>query len=119
MESRNRHEITCEFCGKTRTFTSIFEDGVDWMGHGRGTCESWDDDKGCDCELGKIAFKKTTITPMCLNCLYYKSGCCTNKKELSEVSEMFDCGDKLEIKKPTKKCKYHDINADLFLQLLS
>lgn len=112
MVNTTKFERTCKFCGRTRTVTCTSDNGVDYMGHARGSSSTWDDDVGCDCELGKLVFRKITIKSMCLNCKYYKSGCCTNKKELSEVIEMLNCGDRLHIKAPIKKCKYHELNSD-------
>ena len=116
--TERKYTKTCKFCGKTRTIIEKTDDMTDMDGRNYAEPRVWNDDKGCDCEFGKLAYKKYNLQEMCLNCKSYKNSCCTNAKELAEVSAMFDCGDKLTVKTPTKKCKYHELNANIFIDLV-
>lgn len=89
----------------------VEDDGMDYMGHGRKAPESWVEDRGCACVLGKMARHPLPISPMCLNCSYYdEKGRCTNRKKLGELSSIFDLGDALTVKNPTNHCSHHELN---------
>lgn len=120
VDMRERTEIKriCLFCGKERTVTKVSEDGMDYMGHGRGMSESWEEDPGCTCELGKKVKQKFHVTRMCLNCAHYKGGCCTNKKMLSAVTTMFDIGDTVKVADPKKCCGEHRLGMDIFKDVI-
>lgn len=119
MENRYSKPVICKFCGKERKITIVEDDGMDYMGHERGQVASRIDDNGCDCILGRIEKEKMQINPMCMNCRFCENTYCTNKKELAEVSDLFNVGNKLEIKNRTRKCKYWELDTNIFLALLN
>ena len=118
MEERIKRKATCLFCGKTREYVDIIDDGRDWYGHQRGSAKYDREDDGCDCVLGKIEHNKTTIKEMCKNCKFYDGVNCTNESKLYEVSSFFDCGDKLAVKDSTKNCVYWELDTEIFERLL-
>lgn len=119
MVSRETYEDTCIFCGKTRIITITTDDHVDYEGRNWIPSETRSNDNGCDCKFGQLAFEKTKIKPMCHNCKFNEFKYCVNENELSEISTMFDVGKKINIKTPTRNCKYYQLNTAIFLELLS
>lgn len=111
--------VTCVFCGRTRRITHQSDDGLDYDGHKRGRAESWTFDMGCECPLGKIEHEKTTIKPMCLNCISFRDGCCNNTEALKKISGMFDVGRRVLVKHPEKTCENHVLNEKIINRLLT
>lgn len=118
MKEKIKRKVTCLFCGKTREYVDVIDDGRDWYGHQRGNTETYTEDNGCDCALGKIEHNKAAIKKMCKNCRFYDGINCINDKKLREVSSFFDCGDKLVVKYPTEKCKHWELDTKIFERLL-
>ena len=118
MRETTKRNERCVFCGKIRTVEVVSDDGVDWLGHQRGSsyCDIYDN--GCDCSLGQLEHEKQKVVPMCLNCKFYVKGCCTNEKELSQVSKVFDVGNQLRVKDDTRKCQNWEIDLTIFKRLL-
>ena len=118
MEIKIKRKTTCLFCGKTREYIDIKDDGYDWCGHQRGLTKTYIEDDGCDCVFGKIEHNKTTIKEMCKNCRFYDGINCANDHKLREVSSFFNCGDKLAVKDSTKNCVYWKLDTKIFERLL-
>lgn len=118
MEERIKSKATCLFCGKTREYVVIEDDGYDWCGHQRDSIRTYAKDDGCDCVLGKVEHNKTSIKKMCKNCRFYDGVNCVNENELHEVSSFFDCGDKLLVKDSTKRCVYWELDTKIFKRLI-
>lgn len=117
MERKHYEKRRCIFCGQVRTITIIEDDGYDYLGHHRGTSESYEDDDGCNCSLGRLV-GKAEIVPMCLNCEFYDRGYCTNRKNIEAISDMFAIGDKVRVKKTEHKCKEYKLNPNIFKALI-
>ncbi len=113
----SKKEIVCVFCGRKRTISYVSDDGMDWLGHQRGTPGSWTVDDGCNCDLGKLEKQKTTIKPMCHNCAYLESGYCVNKKQLNSISQLFDVGKSVHVKRPELLCENWVLNRCIFDRL--
>lgn len=111
MRTNETRNITCPFCGQTRTIEDWSDDGRDWMGHGRGSSASGTDDTGCTCALGAIAHKKITLKPMCLNCVYQSYGYCKKPELLKSISTQFDVGSRVAIKQLTSTCEYYKVDV--------
>lgn len=110
-------KTTCEYCGKTREYRyrPSYEE-PDYSTARNVYVEEYCDDKGCDCKLGKLKHlnDKIEIKKQCYNCEFEKDGCCTNKKELEDISSMFNITGNLLIKNFSKKCKYYKLSKELF-----
>ena len=118
MITSTESKVTCVFCGKERTIEHIRDDGMDWLGHHRGgNGKSWTEDPGCTCAFAELEKKKASIKPMCYNCLYMKSGCCENQKQLNAISRMFDVGTSVHIKAPSAFCENWKLNRHIFDRL--
>lgn len=114
MEETITKKRICPLCGKTIHYRIVNDDGVDWLGHQRGSSRS--DIIGYECECDSITFKK-----MCLNCTYYNSDTCTNKNVVQEYKKSIEKEDSpfalenisISIKKPTNACKCWAVNNSI------
>lgn len=118
MKKVNEHKVTCRFCGRTRECKHIYDDGYDWLGHGRGSVKDYDIDEGCDCEGYLLSNKKIKIKPMCMNCQYNKDGYCTNDNMLQTMSKFFEIKGKLRIKDETKNCENYKFNIEIAMDFI-
>lgn len=80
MEHVTTKTRICEFCGREIHYKVVENDGIDWMGHHRGTPSLRTVDYDCKCD--KSSFKK-----MCLNCNNFHLKSCTSKKHLDKINE--------------------------------
>ena len=79
METVTKKKRTCPFCGEVIEYKSVYEDGLDWMGHHRGHSKSYTvGDTKCKCE--QLPFRM-----MCINCTFYDVGTCNNKNVVSNI----------------------------------
>lgn len=104
METKSNKKRVCSLCGETIEYTVFSNDGVDWLGHGRGS--GYERTVGNEHKCDEMKFKR-----MCLNCDFNKSDMCVNKntielfkKNLGDKSPFGISIDSLVIKKPISKC---------------
>ena len=118
MKDVSYSNVICQFCGANRHIEYHMDDGIDYMGHHRGSGSSYTIDDGCNCQLGILEHNKVVIKEMCMNCKYYDSGYCTNKSNITNISSMFNISGRLEIKSVINKCDHYAINSNILLSLL-
>lgn len=104
METTIDRERICDLCGETIKYQVCNEDGMDWLGHQRGSNSTHTINNKHSCD--KIRFKR-----MCTNCEYNKDDKCTNnniikelKQSLSEDSPFYISINSVKIKNITSKC---------------
>lgn len=119
MRGVSEHTVVCPFCGNPRTIRTVQDDGMDYMGHARGTAECYTEDNGCTCPLGRIEHGQVSIKKMCYNCKFYKSGSCSCKEMLSELSSVFEMPEKLKVRHPERKCNHWILNLEIFRKLVN
>lgn len=102
-------------------YTTISNDGVDWMGHARGTPSSHTEVRKCRCPLGQ-AVGTHQVKKMCCNCSYYEGLECTNKKKEEEIKKAVS-NLKVEIAylrivDEKAGCDLHELDYTIFKSLL-
>lgn len=101
---------TCIYCGKTRTYR--YSERTPDMDGRSYIDNSWCDDKGCDCDMGKAKANGFKLKKMCMNCMFNTCSECTNKEMKKEISSQFSV-ERLAIKDLEKGCKYWKIDNSI------
>lgn len=118
---RTHRDITviCPFCGERRIASRWHDDGMDWMGHARGSVKDWVVDNGCDCNLGRIVHEKQQLKKMCLNCKYREETYCINQAKIDQLNGLFSMPVKLELANQELCCELWEIQMEIFRELVN